>query len=141
MKAIFCLLAAVWLLCGCNKPHPKTTARAWEYNLVNCFAPDADLMEAKSNACLRHLRFRLAANSDSFASQLITKAQLEASNDVAQAQCRADMFVAFLGLSADFQSKLRELAAANSTNGWELAGTVPDPILAGNTLLIFKRQK
>ena len=141
MKTIFCLLAAASLLCGCNKPHPGTAARGWEYSMVNCFAPDADLMESKSNACLRHLRFQLAGYSDSFASQLITKAQLDDSNAAAQAQCRADMFVAFLGLSADFQSKLRELAAANSTNGWELAGTVPDPILTGNTLLIFKRQK
>ena len=50
-------------------------------------------------------------------------------------------FVALLGLSADYQTKMRELAAAQSTNGWELVGTVPDPILAGNTLLVFKRQK
>ena len=141
MKAIFCLFAVAALLGGCQKPPPKTAAPAWEYHLVNCFAPEADQMESRSNACQRHLRFQLAANSDSFASKLITKAQMEDSNSAAQAQCTADTFVALLGLSADYQTKLRELAAANSTNGWELAGTAPDPILAGNTVLIFKRQK
>jgi len=142
MKTTLCTFAAAFLLCGCNKPATTSDVpRKLEYKIVGFAGPEMGILEFKSNNIQAHLELRLAVNAEAFVSQTITADQLSDSNSTARGRCAAEFFAACSDLSSANQARFSDAISGGSKDGWELAATSPDPAIAGNTLLIFKRQK